>query len=168
MIARLLPALALALAAVFFGIALYINLAEQPARLALADTPLLEQWKVSFGVGFMLQGSITIAAGLAGLGAYWVRRDVLARDVLGRDVLGRDWRWAAGGVLMLANWPWTLLVIAPINTALLAIPAAAAGPASRALIEQWGLVHGGRTALSCVAAGLFAWAVARLVPPRAP
>jgi hypothetical protein len=153
MIARLLPALALALAAAFFGIALYINVAEQPARLALADMPLLEQWKTSFGVGFVLQGSMTIAAGLAGLGAWWAHR---------------DWRWAAGGLLMLANWPWTLLVIAPINAALLAIPAAAAGPASRALIEQWGGVHGGRTALSFVAAGLFVWASARLAAWRTP
>jgi hypothetical protein len=75
MIARLLPALALALAATFFGIALYINVAEQPARLALADMPLLEQWKVSFGVGFAMQGSLTLAAGLAGIGAWRVLRD---------------------------------------------------------------------------------------------
>jgi Domain of unknown function (DUF1772) len=139
MMKRLLPAVALALAAVFFGIALYINLAEQPARLALADMPLLEQWKVSFGVGFVLQGSLTIAAGLAGLGSWWI---------------SRDWRYAAGGLLMLANWPWTLLVIAPINNSLLAISASAAGPTSRVLIEQWGLVHGGRTAISCGAVGL--------------
>ena len=145
MMTRFLPAVALALAAAFFGIALYINLAEQPARLALADMPLLEQWKVSFGVGFVLQGSLTIAAGLAGLGAWWVNR---------------DWRYAAGGLLMLANWPWTLLVIAPINNALLAISATAAGPASRALIEQWGIVHGGRTAISCVAVGLLLWVFA--------
>jgi hypothetical protein len=146
MIQRFLPAAALALGASFFGIALYINLAEQPSRLALADLPLLEQWKVSFGVGFVLQGSLTIAAGLASLGAWWANR---------------DWRCAAGGLLMLANWPWTLLVIAPINNALLAIPAAAAGPASRALIEQWGLVHSGQTAISCVAVGLFLWAFGR-------
>jgi hypothetical protein len=133
------------LAAVFFGIALYINLAEQPARLALADMPLLEQWKVSFGVGFVLQGSLTMAAGLAGLGAWWVNR---------------DWRYAAGGLLMLANWPWTLLVIAPINNALLAISVAAAGPSSRALVEQWGTVHSGRTAISCIAICLLLWAFA--------
>ena len=153
MIARLLPAIALALAAVFFGIALYINLAEQPARLALADLPLLEQWKVSFGVGFALQGSLTIAAGLAGLGAWWVQR---------------DWRWIAGGLLMFANWPWTWIMIAPINTALLATTADAAGPASRALIEQWGLVHSGRTAISFVAVGLCLWAFARPRAVRAP
>lgn len=146
MIARFLPALALALAASFFGIAIYINIAEQPARLALADMPLLEQWKVSFGIGFILQGSLTIAAGLAGLAAWW---------------FNRDWRYAAAGLLMLANWPWTLLVIAPINSALLAISAASAGPASRALIEQWGVVHGGRSAISFVAVCLFVWALAR-------
>ena len=146
MIARLLPALALTLAAIFFGIALYINLAEQPARLALAEMPSLEQWKVSFGVGFMLQGSLTIAAGLAGIGAGWVLR---------------DWRWGAGGLLMLCNWPWTLIVIAPTNAALLAISAEAAGPASRALIEHWGLVHGGRTAISLAAVGLYLAALAR-------
>jgi Domain of unknown function (DUF1772) len=146
MISRLLPALALALAAIFFGIALYINLAEQPARLALPDMPLLEQWKVSFGVGFALQGSLTVAAGLAGIGAWWVLR---------------DWRWGAGGLLMLCNWPWTLIVIAPTNAALLAISAEAAGPASRALIEHWGLVHGGRTAISLAAVGLYLVALAR-------
>lgn len=146
MIARLLPALALALAATFFGAAVYINLAEQPARLALADPPLLRQWQISFGVALVLQSSLAIAAGAAGLGAWWARR---------------DWRWAAGGLLMLANWPWTLLVIAPINATLLAIAPEAAGPASRALIEQWGVLHGARTAMSFGAVALFAWAVAR-------
>lgn len=146
MVARLLPSLALMLASVFFGIALYINLAEQPARLALADLPLLAQWKVSFGVGFVLQGSLTVAAGLAGLGAWWVHR---------------DWRWGAGGLLMLSNWPWTFVMIAPINAALLVVSAEAAGPASRALIEEWGFVHGGRTAISFIAVGLYLWAIAR-------
>jgi Domain of unknown function (DUF1772) len=143
MIARLLPLLALALAAVFFGIALYINLAEQPARLGLEDAPLLEQWKVSFGVGFALQGSLAIAAGLAGLGAGWTQR---------------DWRWAAAGLLMLANWPWTLVMIAPINAALLAAAPEAAGAMTRSLIEDWGVVHAGRTALSFIAVGLSLWA----------
>jgi hypothetical protein len=146
MISRLFPAISLALAAAFFGVALYINLAEQPARLALPDLPLLQQWKFSFGVGFVLQGSLAIVAGLAGLAAWWFHR---------------DWRWIVGGVLMLANWPWTLFVIAPINNALISISADAAGPASRALIEQWGVVHSGRTAISFIAVALFVWAVAR-------
>jgi hypothetical protein len=54
MIARLLPALAVALAAAFVRIAFYITLAEQPARLALADGPSLEHWKISLGVRIAL------------------------------------------------------------------------------------------------------------------
>jgi Domain of unknown function (DUF1772) len=145
MIERLAPQIALALAAAFFGIALYINVAEQPARLALQDGPLLAQWKISYKVGFMLQGSITLLAGLAALATWWFRR---------------DWRWFVGGLLMLANWPWTLLVIAPINNALMATAPDAAGAASRALLEQWGQVHAGRTAFAGLAVVLFLWALA--------
>ena len=146
MIPRLVSAVALALAAVFLGIALYINLAEQPARLALADSPLLAQWKVSFGIGFILQGSLAIVSGLFGLAAWKACR---------------DWRWGAGGLLMLANWPWTLIIIAPLNAALLGTTADAAGAESRALIEQWGTAHSGRTAISFAAVGVYLWAMAR-------
>jgi hypothetical protein len=146
MTARLLGAVSIALAAAFFGIALYINIAEQPARLALADAAQLAEWKVSFGVGLPLQGTMTILAGIAGLATWWLRR---------------DWRWLVGGALMLANWPWTLVVIAHINKALLATSPDAAGPQSRALIEQWGTVHAGRTAFALIATILFVWAAAR-------
>lgn len=143
---RYLPILSVVLAAVFFGIALYISIAEQPARLALADAPMLAEWQVSFKIGFMLQGTLTILAGLCGLAAWW---------------FVRDWRFLAGGVFMLANWPWTLLVIAPINAALTAIEPSAASAASRALIENWGQVHSARTLFAFIAMVLFIWGLAR-------
>lgn len=134
------------MAAMFFAIAAYINLVEQPARLALALPALLQQWQQSYGTAIFIQAPLAITAGLGGLAAWWV---------------GRDWRWLVGGLLMLANWPWTLIVMASINDALMATAPDAASPASRALIEQWGSAHAVRTGLGLAATALFLWGATR-------
>ena len=143
---RLVPAVTLALAGIFVGIAAYINLAEQPARLALAAAPMLGQWKISFAAGIAIQGALAIATGLSGLLAWWLTRDM---------------RWMVGACLMLANWPWTLAMIAPINAVLNATALEAAGPSSIALIAQWGQLHTVRTALGLFAMLAFIWATSR-------
>lgn len=144
---------AFALAASFFGIAAYIGVSEQPARLALGESALLTQWQISLRAGFAIQGVTALI--VATLAAISWRRD-------------RDWRWLAGGALMLANWPWTLAVILPVNTALLALTPEAAGPETRAMIERWGELHAVRTFLGAAALAVFAWALARPKRQTAP
>jgi uncharacterized membrane protein len=138
--------LALIAAAVFFGAAFYVNFAEQPARLHLDDRSLLAQWKPSYKRGFAMQAPLAIAGFVLGAVAWWQTR---------------DWLWLAGAVVLVMNWPYTLLGIMPTNNALMALDPADAGPQSRRWIKKWAKLHAVRTALGAVATALFACALLR-------
>jgi hypothetical protein len=65
----------------------------------------------------------------------------------------------AGALLMLANWPWTLLAIMPTNNILIATDLAAADADTRALIVKWNRLHAVRTVLGALAVLTFLFAV---------
>ncbi len=128
--------IALVLAAAFCSAATYINIAEHPARMLLDDRNALAQWGPSYDRAFNYQGGLAVLGGLAGLAQAW---------------LSSDWRWAIGAVLMLANWPYTLAVILPLNHRLKAITPESAGAESRAMLVQWNILHRNRSILSGLA-----------------
>lgn len=128
--------LALIVAAVFAGAALYINVAEQPARLTLDDRALLAEWQPSYKRGFAMQAPLAIIGCIFGFLAWW---QTLEPEFL------------AGAILMIANWPWTLLGIMPTNHILNATKPEDATPHSRTLIVKWGNLHAVRSALGTLA-----------------
>lgn len=138
--------LALIVAALFAGAAFYINLVEQPARMNLDDAALLSQWKPSYKRGTAMQAPLAIAGLVLGT-ATWLQ-------------LG-DALWLVGGALMGANWPWTILVIMPVNRRLSATAPADASAVSRSLIDRWAALHSARTLFGAAAALAFATAIWR-------
>jgi len=70
-----------------------------------------------------------------------------------------DWRWLVGASLLVSNWPYTLIIILPVNKALEATEPKQAGARTRALIEQWGWLHSVRSALGAAATLAFLWSL---------
>jgi hypothetical protein len=132
--------LALVTAALFTGAAIYVSAVEHPARMALEPGPMLTEWKPSYKRGFAMQASLAIIGFLLGTWTYWETQ---------------NWLWLAGGLALLAGWPYTLLVIMPTNNRLLATPIAAANAATAALIAKWAALHAVRTGLGAAATLLF-------------
>src|SRR5215475_12080983 len=132
--------LALTVAAVFTGAAFYINIAEQPARLRLETSALLTEWKPAYKRGFAMQAPLAIIAFVLGVLAWWQ---------------SGQWLFVIGGVVMLANWPWTVLAIQPVNKRLMATDPAAATKDTRDMISHWGILHAVRTFLGAAATVVF-------------
>jgi len=134
---------ALVLGALFAGAALYISLVEHPARLMLDDAPSLAQWQPSYARALPIQAGLAVVGSVAGLASWYV--------------LPGDWKSLAGSLALLANWPFTLLVILPVNKQLQAIQPSRASATSRQLLLTWGKLHNVRSALGVCAMLLFAW-----------
>jgi hypothetical protein len=131
--------LALLVAALFTGAALYVNLVEQPARLRLDDASLLAQWKLSYGRGAIMQASLSLIGFALSI-------------VAGHQ---GSWLWFLGGIVLLANWPYTFLCIAPVNRKIKAFVPGSTEGQLHSLVAHWGHLHAVRTALGTLACLIF-------------
>ena len=92
--------LALTVAALFTGAASYVSFVEHPARAMLDDRAQLEEWKPAYARGAVMQASLAAIGFGLGAAAWWMTGDL---------------RWLVGGLILLAGWPYTLLIIMPTN-----------------------------------------------------
>lgn len=135
---------ALVFATLFTGAAIYITLVEHPARMGLDDAALLAQWQPSYKRALPIQAGLAVLGGIAGFVTWY---------------LVRDWQWLLGSIVLLANWPFTLFVIMPVNKRLLSMQPQDAGAESRTLLLEWGGLHTVRSTLGAASALLFVWGI---------
>jgi Domain of unknown function (DUF1772) len=131
----LIGLLALICAAFFAGAAFYINTAEHPARMRIPASYAVLQWRPSYARGFAMQATLAVIGGCAALWQWYAAGNIA---------------WLFGGVLLLANWPYTLLAIMPINHRLEAEGAEMNAEAPE-LLRRWNRLHMVRTGLSLLA-----------------
>jgi Domain of unknown function (DUF1772) len=135
---------ALVAAALFAGAALYVTLAEHPARMRLADEHGLAQWKASYARAAPMQVLLALLSLALGVWAWWKTDEI----------------WLlAGALLIAAAIPLTLIVILPVTRRLQATAAGAAGADTRALLTRWGRLHLLRTLLGLAAVAAYLAAI---------
>jgi hypothetical protein len=110
--------------ALFAGAALYISVAEHPARMAMGTDLAIVEWRLSYRRAIWMQAPLAVA-GMAFALVAWARGDGVA--------------WLVGAILIGAVVPFTVLVTGSTNRALadggLALDAAAAH------LRRWARLH---------------------------
>ena len=138
--------LAVMTASLFAGAALYINIAEHPARMLMDTRNAARQWAPSYKRATWLQAPLAVLSFLAGAAIWFV---------------GGGIAWLIAAALIGAVVPFTFIGIMPTNNRLLSGSLDLNSHEARELLVRWGYLHGVRTFLSLCAAALYVWLIIR-------
>jgi len=120
----------------FFGAASYINLVEQPARISCGAPLAVTEWRPSYKRATLMQVPLAVIGSLAALVSWRIDRDLA---------------WLVGGLLLLLNIPFTLVVMWPTNKRLESQELDLRSEEADRLLRRWGRLHAFRTILSGLA-----------------
>lgn len=129
-------------AALFAGAALYITVAEHPARMSLETRMAALQWAPSYKRATWLQAPLAIVSLLTGT-AVWL--------------WGGGIGWLVAAIFIGAVVPFTFIVIMPTNHKLLAPDRDLSSDQTRELLVRWGNLHAVRTILSLASTVTYLW-----------
>jgi hypothetical protein len=129
-------------AALFAGAAIYINVAEHPARMELDTRSAAMQWAPSYERATWMQAPLAIVSFLAGVGAWF---------------LGGGLLWLLAALFIGAVVPITFIIIMPTNQQLLTPGRDLDSQQTRRLLERWGKLHRMRSVASAIATMLMLW-----------
>jgi len=124
----------------FAGAAIYINVAEHPARMDCDTKTAATVWMPSYKKATLMQAPLAVISFLAGVSVW-----LLAGGLL----------WLIGAVLIGLVVPFTFIAVMPTNNQLLAPGRDLSSAETRALLEKWGRLHAVRSALSFLASIMY-------------
>ena len=127
-------------AALFAGAALYISVAEHPARMSLETRIAALQWAPSYKRATWLQAPLAIVSLLTG-SAVWLYAGGIG--------------WLIAAACIGAVVPFTFLIIMPTNKKLLAPDRDLSSNETRELLGRWARLHAVRTLLSLMGAATY-------------
>jgi uncharacterized membrane protein len=131
-------------ASLFAGAALYINVAEHPARMLLDTRSAVSQWAPSYHRATWMQAPLAVVSLIAGAVLWFAGHGVA-------------WLIAAG--LIGAVVPFTFIGIMPTNKRLLSLSLDLSSVEARELLTRWARLHAVRTVLSLCATALYTWLI---------
>ena len=124
----------------FTGAAIYVNLAEHPARMECGVELAATVFGPSYKRAAKMQVILAVIATLAGVVSW---------------LMGGGPMWLLGALVIFAVIPFTLIAIMPTNKRLLDPGLDRRSEATRDLLQQWGRLHAVRSILSLIASLIF-------------
>lgn len=139
----ILEIIALLSCTLFAGAAIYINIAEHPARLECGVEFAATVFGPSYRRAAVMQASLALVSAITGLTV-----------AINTD----SYLWFLGAALIFVVVPFTFIVIMPTNKLLLDPERDRTSEETCELLRKWGRLHAVRTGLSTVAAIVFSYA----------
>ena len=127
-------------ATLFCGAAVYINIAEHPARMGCETKIAATVWAPSYKRATVMQASLAILGLLFGIAAW---------------LAGGGFMWLVGALLIGSVVPFTFIAIMPTNHRLLEAGRDLGSSDTRAQLEKWRRLHAVRSILSLVASVIY-------------
>jgi hypothetical protein len=137
---QILQCIAAFAAMLFAGAALYINVAEHPARMTLETRMAALQWAPSYRRATLLQAPLAVISLLSGASAW---------------LLGSDVFWLVAALVIGSVVPFTFAVVMPTNRQLLDPNRDLGAAETRLLLETWNRLHAVRTLLSLLSSIIY-------------
>jgi hypothetical protein len=129
-------------AGLFAGAAIYVNVAEHPARMECGTPLAVAEFGPSYRRAAVMQAALAVIGSVAGASAWW---------------LGAGRPWLIGAVVLSFAVPFTVLVILPTNQRLLDPGLDKTSAEAHALLVRWGRLHGVRSVAGAISFLLFVW-----------